>query len=242
MPTSADYMATASSVYDPQAAAESTQAGAARDTAVAGLAGADRDIDRSFNRTADTLKTARNDQAARTDFQYTTALEGNSSGLHENQDARESGDYLKTLEGLGEDTASKHSAVTAQRQAAQSNYASTLQSITQKYSGIKSGFVSDMLSKDADRGFQERMANNANAASIKAASLNASAYNQSKPEDPAVSLNSDIYNSLNGFMIRPNGYSENVILPALYKEYGGKMKMEDIRNAFYGARKSLGYG
>lgn len=238
MPTSADYAATASSVYDPQAAAESTQAGAARDTTVAGLGGADADINRSFSRTADTLKTARNDQAARTDFQYTTALEGNSSGLHENQDARESGDYLKTLEGLGEDVASRHSSITAQRQAAQSNYAATLQAITQKYSGLKSGFVSDMLSKDADRSFQERMANNANAASLAAAQ----AYAGNKTEDPGVSLNDDIYDSLNGFMVRPKGYSENTILPALYKQYGGKVPHDQITDAFYKARKALGYG
>jgi hypothetical protein len=242
MPTAADYASTANAVYDPQAAAESATAKGTLDSTNASLDSTDRSIDPFYNNAKDTLTTAKNDAAAKSDFNYTNALEGNSSSLQTNDNNRQTADYLKSLGGITTEQANKHADVATQRQLATSNYNTALSAITSKYAGLKSGYVADQLTNDANKAFQQRLSDQAAANARQVAQINASAYNQPKAPSPQESLNSDIYNSLNGFMIRPKGYSENVILPALYKQYGGTIPQADIAKAFYGARKSLGYG
>lgn len=241
MPTAADYASTANSVYDPQAQSEETQAGSARDATLASLDTQERSIDPYYTKAEDTLKTAKNDALAKNDFEATNALDGNSSGLKTNADARTNSDYFKNLEGLTSEQAGKHADIASARALANKGYEDTVSSIIQKYSGMKAGYVADQLKADADRAFQERMAQQANAAQLAAAKAYAGGSGSSGPT-PEESLNTDIYNSLSNFLVRPKGYSENVILPALYKQYGGQLKTDDIKNAFYNARKSLGYG
>lgn len=242
MPTAADYAATASSVYDPQATAETTAAGQGLASANAAADSATRNDKAAFATSQDTLKTAHESNNANNDFHYTEALGGNSSGLQANTNNIEGNNYLKSLTTLGTDEANKLADVASSRTLAAQNYSSTLASITAKYAGLKSGYVADQLSHQADQQFQQRMAQESEANATKNAQITAASYNQPAAADPKVSLNSDIHNSLTGFLTRPNGYSESTILPALYKQYGGQIPMADIKAQFYDTRKALGYG
>lgn len=242
MPTAADYAATASSVYDPQAQAESASASQGLASTNASLNAQDRTVKSNAAISADNLKAAHESNNQNNDFAYTNALGGNSSGLEANTNNIEGNNYIKGLTTLNTNTNNEEAGIADERTIAQNNYNSTLSAITSKYSGIKSGYVADQLSSDRANAFTAQMAANSNAANLAAAKITADSYNQPKAEDPKVSLNNDIYSSLQGFLTRPKGYSESTILPALYKQYGGSMSPADIKNAFFNARKALGYG
>lgn len=236
MPTAADYAATASSVYDPQAAAEDATASQGLAAANASADSATRSEQASFANTQDTLATAHQSNNQNNDFQYTNALGGNSSGLQANTNNIEGNNYLKALTTATTQDSNQMADIADSRTLAANNYSSTLSAITSKYAGLKSGYVADQLSNDSSEAFQEKMAQEAQANATQNAEITASSYNQPAAKPTTAQELASVFS---GYQPASQGgkafFTERSAAPQIAADLG--ISYQDALNMAYAYRK-----
>lgn len=168
----ADYGAQAAQVYDPQLQSEQATAGAAHTNTLAALKNEDANIDPSYNAVFKTLATARAGEAAKTDFNYSTALSGQASGLHDNETRLQGNDYLDRVGGVASEQARAHTTVGSKLAAENNSYSALSSALASKYAGLKSAYIQDQLNKEADYQKQIQMENMKQAGAERIASMN----------------------------------------------------------------------
>lgn len=185
----ADYAATANSIYDPQVAAESGQAKTALDSAKGDIAAGKADLQPYYANAFSKLKAG--ESMAHGTQTMTDNMAGLlDSGLHANQDNSITHQYADENSNLATEQGNKNAAFDRQGANADNSYHSALSSILQKYNGMKASYIADNQSKDADRAFQTKLANDsANLQRELSASSNANSYRIASMNQPAAQTN-----------------------------------------------------
>lgn len=226
----------AAQIYDPQQQAEQATAGASHTNTLSDLAQSEKAIDPTFATTFNNASQARAGEAAHTDFNYSTALDGNMSGLHDNQTAMEGSKYQQLVKQISDEQAAAHEGVRSKVNNENTSYGALMSSLAGKYSGLKAGFQADALTKAQDRAFQEKMANAANATQMAVAK----SYGGGGAATPSVdqqlaTLFQDYVPASHGGKA---GYTEAHVIPALMAANPG-MTNQTARNLVFPFRKQV---
>lgn len=231
----AGYAETANSVFDPQAAAETTQAAAGRDASVAALDTQDKALAPKYGQAKDALTTGHKSNEAGIDFRNTEALDGQRSGLTDNAQSAEGSSYIKGLTSLSSEEAAAHDSIASLKAQATNQYQAAASSILSKYSGLKSGYVSDMLNRDSQNAFQQKLANDNNALQLKIAGINSAG----RGAEPTPSTNQLLAKYFIGYQPAKEGgkafFTERSVIPALMADSG--MSYNDAAKQAYAFRK-----
>lgn len=216
----ADYGAAAAGIYDPQMQAEQGVATASHQNTLAGLKLEGDNIDPAYATVFKNLATARNNEAARTDFHSSQAAEGNNTiTLGENEQRLQGEHYGDTIKDVSSEQANKHLGVNSRMSAENNSYSALSSALASKYAGLKSGYIQDQLKAEADRAFQEKMANQKAANDQAIAHTNASAYATPAKAEPNTNQR------LSGYFAGYNPgkdkfFTEHSVIPQLMADTG----------------------
>lgn len=234
MATAADQ---ANQIYDPQAQAEQTTAGAAHTNAVNDLTQSGKSIDSQYATSFDNAAQARAGEAARTDFNYSSALDGNESGLHNNATAMQGATYQKLVKQLSDEQNLAHEGVQEKIGNENNSYSALMSSISSKYAGLKSGYQADALTKAQDQAFQKSLADQSNATALASAKLYGGGNSAATPgvSQQLGELFTDYQPASAGGKA---GYTESHVIPTLMSQNPG-MSHADAAKAAYDFRKQV---
>lgn len=234
----ADYGGQAAAIYDPQQQSEEATAGASHTNTLTGLDSEEAKIDPTYAGAFKKAAEARASEAAKTDFDYSEAFDGNNSGLHSNATIQQGNRYQDEVKDLAGKEAQAHTDIGTQRNQENTSYAALRSSIASKYSGLKQGFIADSLSKEADRNLQQHLADQQAALQMKIANMNAASSAASTKAQGKVAFNnalSSIEDKLRSY--QASGYkgtspaSRAQAIDAFTRQFGDFVDAGTIKNA-----------
>lgn len=242
----ADYGATAASIYDPQQASEASVLERGKANQQFGLDEEAKTIDPMYNDAIKSASTARNEEGARQDLLYSTALSGQGSGLQGNQQRILGEKLIETTGKLETERASKKSNIATRRAMVGDDYTAGMGALAAKYAGLKSAYVTDAQNRDADiareaqqrkedQAFQVQMANMSAAAQRSLAQMQINAANANKPTPAQI-----VADAFTGYQKESNkskvGATESVVIPRIQAQLG--LSLADAKKLAYDYRKA----